>query len=432
VDDPSVTVPRPEVRIVHGYGLGIEAARGARVRIGDDGGLVVSRPGSSDLSVPATGVTRMVWLDGRETGAIFSGVLTRLVLRVHRRLAVLAVDGVPLGMASGSCVVLDGDRPVVSWLVDETAPGAGDASTRRRQSGSVALARGLGLVLEPPSPGAAVDRRAVRRVAVRQDRTPGWYRAAEPWAILAALVLAATSWGGFDGDDVVWGPVVALALALPVSWTSLVQRRRALDLLSAPPDPGTRGVHRPAAPAAGDDVQLQLGAGDVVVVGGDGSESWLPGPDVVGGVATILVLHDQLRVLDARDELIVLLPTDRFAPDPASCQALAEVAGAAGIRVEVLEPPPGRAAPPQVSPALGSGAWENGDVSPLQVWLMWAVGLFLVVAGFAVRQRHEVLGTVVAIGGALVLGSWLWSQWSLWRWKRTIRGRERSWTSRSS
>jgi hypothetical protein len=426
VDDPSVTVPRPEVRIVHGYGLGIEAARGARIRIGDDGGLVVSRPRSSDLSVPPTGVTQMVWLDGRETGAIFSGVVTRLVLRVNRRLAALAVDGVLIGMTSGSCVVLDGERPVVSWLVDETSPGAGDASTKRRQSGSVALARGLGLVLEPAPPGAAIDRRAVRRVAVRPDGTPGWYRAAEPWAILAALVLAATSWGGFDGDDVAWGPVAALVLALPISWTSLVQRRRALRLLATPPEPGVRGVHRPAGPAVGDDVQIQLGADDVVVVGGDGSESWLPGPGVAGGVTRILVLHDQLRVLDAQDELLVLLPTDRFAPDAASCQGLADVARAAGIRVDVLEPPPGPAAGPQVSPALGSGAWENGDVSPLQVWLMWAVGLFLVVAGFAVRQRHEALGAVVALGGALVLGSWLWSQWSLRRWKRSVPRRETS------
>jgi hypothetical protein len=57
---------------------------------------------------------------------------------------------------------------------------------------------------------------------------------------------------------------------------------------------------------------------------------------------------------------------------------------------------------------------------------MWAVGLFLVVAGFAVRQRHEALGAVVALGGALVLGSWLWSQWSLRRWKRSVPRRETS------
>lgn len=421
-----MTVPRPEVRIVHGFGLGIEAARSARIRATDTGELVVSRPHRPEQVVSPGELTQVVWLDGRETAAIFSGVLTRVLLRLNRRLVPLAVDGVPIGLASGACVVLAGDRPVVSWLVDETAPGAGDASTKRQQSGSVALARGLGLVLESWPAGAAIDRRAVRRVGVRQDGTPWWYRAAEPWAILAALVLAATSWGGFDGDDVAARAVVALVFALPVSWVSIVQRRRALDLLSTPPDPGGRGVHRPAATAAGDDVQIQLGSRDVVVVAGDGSESWLPGPDVVGGVSTIMVLHDQLRVLNSRDELVVLLPTSRFAPDEASCRGLAEQAGPAGIRVEMLEPPPGPAVPPQVSPALGSGAWENGDVSPLQVWLMWAVGLFLVVAGFAVRQQHELLGAVVAVGGVVVLGTWLWSQWSLRRWKRSIGRRETS------
>lgn len=409
---------------MHGYGLGIEAARGARIAPGDDGTLVVSRPRSPEQVLPVADVTGVVWLDGRQTAAVFGGAATRLLLRLNRRLRGTTVDGVPFGMESGSCVVLAGDRPVVSWLVWETAPGAGDAATQRRQSGSVALARSLGLVLEPLPAGSSLRHATVRRVAVRQHDTPQWYRSAEPWAILAALVLAATSWRGFDGADVLAASALALLLALPVTWRSVVERRRALALLTTPPGPDGRGVLRPASAVEGDLAQVQLGGRDVVVVGGDGSETWLPGPRVVGGVSSILVVHDQLRVLDARDELLMLVPTDRFAPDTAGCERLAGLADAVGIRCEVLEPPPGAVAPPQVSPVLGSGAWENGDVSPLRAWLMGPVGLCVVVAGFATRQQHEIAGLVVAVGGAVVLATWTWSQWSLHRWKSSIRRRE--------
>ncbi|MET1038028.1 MAG: hypothetical protein ABW075_07120 [Aeromicrobium sp.] len=416
-----MTPPLPEVRVVHGFGLDIEAARTTRVRVDDQGDLVVARPGGAARVVAsAADVRQVVWLDGPETARIFGSPLTRLFLRVNRRAAAVSADGVPIWLASGSCVVLTDRGPVVSWLVDETAPGTGDASTRRQQSGSVALARGLGLTLEASPPGTAVDRRAVRRSAVRWTGARPWIGAASSVALLASLVLAALSWGGFDGDDVAVQAVLALVLVLPVAIATLVLRRRAMRLMTTPPDPADRGVHRPAPLADHDLAHLQLGPHDVVVVSGDGTETWLPGPAVVGGVARIQVVHDQLRMLDARDGLVDLVPTDRFAPDGPSCDALVAAASRAGITVDVLDPPPGVVASPRVSAVVASGGWHTGDISPLQVWLLGAAGLFVVVAGFATGQQHALLGPVVSAGGAVVVGNWVWGRWSLRRWIRSV------------
>lgn len=421
-----MTSPVPEVRVVHGLGLDIEAARTSRIRVDGEGSLVISRPGSSPRIVAAADVRHVVWLDGVATARIFAGPWTRLLLRVNRRSSPLGTDGVPIWMVSGSCVVLTDQGPVAAWLVDETAPAAGDASLKRQQSGSVAVARGLGLVLEPPAPDLALRRRAVRQVAVRGSRSSSWIATSASVAMLVALLLAARSWSGFDGDDVRVPAVLALVLALPVAVATLVLRRRAMRLMSVPPEPGSRAVYRPARQPEHELLQIQLGPHDVVAVAGDGSEVWLPGPAVAGGVTQIQVVLDQLRVLDAHDGLLQLLPTTRFAPDVASVEALRTAAARAGVTVETLVPPADVTAPRRASDVLRTGGWETGDISPLQVWLLWAVGLFLVVAGLATGQQHPALGWVICVGGVLVAAAWAWNRWSLRRWVTSFERRETS------
>ncbi|MCD9199316.1 hypothetical protein [Aeromicrobium wangtongii] len=422
-----MTRTRAEVRVVVGFGLDIEMARQTRVRIDAGGDLVVSRPGASPRVVArSTDVTKTVWLDGSETARIFAGPWSRLLLRINRGLRPLAVDGVPVWMMSGSCVVLTDRGPVAAWLIDETAPTAGDPSHKRHQSGSVALARGLGGVLEPASPDVVIDRRAVRRVAVRGSTMATRVPVVESLAVLAALILSGRAWAGFDGDDVRVGAVLALVLAVPVAIGSVVRRQRAIRLMSTPPEPRDRVVYRPPGRADGDLVQLQLGPDDVVAVSGAGSEIWLPGPAVTGGVARIQVVHDQLMVLGADGGLLQLLPTDRFAPDVASCEALDAAAAPADVRVDILEPPPGVAAPPAVSELLRRGSWQNGDASPLQAWLLGIVGLFLVVAGLATGDQHPLLGRVVSAGGVLVVAAWVWTRWALRHWVRSVERRVRT------
>lgn len=415
-----MTSPTPEVRVVHGFGLDIEAARATRIRIDGEGGLEVRRPRAPARRVASAAQVRSVlWLDGPETTRIFAGPATRLLLKVNRRLRSISDQGGPVWLASGSCVVLTDRGPVVAWLVDETAPGAGDSSVKRQQSGSVAIARGLGLTLEAAPREVEIAPREVRAVSVRWSGSRPWLVIVTTVAMLASLVLSARSWAGFDGDDVTPSAIAALVLALPVSVLSLVLRRRALRLMSVPPPAEDRRVYRPRGHSDHDTVQLQLGVDDVVVVGSDGSEAWLAGPAVAGGVATIQVVHDQVRVLDAREGLLHTLQSARFAPDEPSCEALRTAGATVGIEVDVLVPPPGRAEPPSVHGVVVSG-WQGGDVSVLYAWLMWAVGLFLVVGGFAVGQQHTVLGQGVSVGGAVVVVIWVWGRWSMRRWVRSV------------
>ncbi len=417
-----VATPRAEVRVPYGVGADIAVARSVRLRVGTDGELVVAGPGEERVAAPPGGVQEMVWLDGRATTRILGSPVSRFLTRRNPVLRRLSVDGVPLQHVSGLCVALGAAGPVAAWLVDETAPGSGDPSTKRRQSGSVALARALGLTLEAAPDDERLDPAAVRRVLVRSSTTSARTVLVVSVAVVVALLLSARSVGGFDGD-VVWPYALgALVLALPVALAALRARRRTLDLVSHPPEPSSRQVHRPAASSDATTTQVQLGREDVVVVPGDGSETWFAGPAVAGGVSVVQVVADRLVLVDARDEQLAMLPSGLFAPDDASVASLARAAEAAGVRVDVVAAPTGRREPPGDWFATGP-TLQSGDLSPLQPWVMWLVAPLLLLGGLATVEDAPAVGYVVVAGAVVVLACRVWCWWTWRSWTAALRRR---------
>lgn len=403
---------RAQVRVAVGAGIDIEHARTDRIEV-VDGALRVTRVGAPPIVVAsAADVTEVLWLDGRQTTAIFGSPWSSALTRLDRRAAsVRRSDGVPVWFAGGCCVVLTADGPVAAWFIDQTTPGGGDVSVRRAASGSVALARSLGVTLEALPPDRAVERRAVRRVAVNGTGETAGLTRVSLWGSMLAVVLAALSFAGFDGAAITPAATFAWGLTVVLTVLSVHARRRALALMDRPPPPAGRVVH-PAITARS---HIQVGADDIVLVTGDGTEHWLAGPNVVSGVHHIQLVDDHFHFLNSRRETITMEPADRIVSDPAAAETLRADAAAVGVDLEILIPPQGRSRPVTVTDLLRHG-WHSGDVTVVQSWLLWPLAPMLFVAGAATANEVEWWGRIIQATAVIVLACRVWCTWALRRW----------------
>jgi len=410
----------PQVRISYGAGLDIPAARESRISVvGDD--LVVTTPHTGTQTFPLSEVEALWWLDPATTASIFSTRYERFLVRHNRAQSRLAPDGVPPPFWSGSCVVVGPRGPVAAWVVDETAPGRGDAETKRRTSGSEALAGACGSALTLGPPDVALAAADVRRVALRSALTTSLTPRLATAGVLAATLLL--SWGGVALDGEVGWPyaLAAVVLSLPLAALATSARHRALRLVTTSPTPHGREVFRPPS-AQGTPRQMQLGRDDVVLVPGDGGETWLPGPAVAGGVASIVVDHDRMRFRDHHGDEIQSDSHAWWLDGPEDLDALRSAAANSGITVEESAPF-ARAAPRTSINSWAAPSLAAGDLSLLLPWLMWLVAPLAIVEGLASVPESAVAGWAIAAGGSVALTLKVWCWWAWRRWLRAARRR---------
>jgi hypothetical protein len=422
-----VTVRAPEVRFVRGHGLEIAAARELRIAVGDDGSLEVRRPRGVMTSLPVADVTGAVWLDPDRTAQLLRrGPVSAagLVRRLNRPLHALTGGAAPF--TTGGAVVLVGrDGPLLSWVVDETVPWAGDAEERRTTSGAQALVRALGLVLEPAD-DRAPDLLAVRRARVAPTSVTTRDRAVALVSVVVAGILATIALRGLEEPTATSTIAAAAAvLALVPAVALLARGRRAfLALATTPPPPDGRVVHRPR-PSAG--AEVQLGPADVVVVDGAAGESWLPGPRK-GGVSKALLGPDGVHLHDDRDHLLHAMATADLIPDDSAAEAFGTACAAAGIELVEHRSLPLAAATEPVRlrhtevPWLLSG-WRVGDLGLVASTLLWLV-LAVLAPGIAAALGHGALGWVALAGYAGCLATVVWCWLALRRWRRGVVHRE--------
>ncbi len=423
-----MTARAPHVRIVHGFGLDIASARSARIDVTDDGVLEVRRPGHDPVVVAsAADVTQVVWLDAERTTRVFATGWQQVTNRLFgwwlgRRGAGSLAGSAPPWMGSGACVVLTAGGPVASWLVDEVTPGDGDASQRRTTSGSVALARGLGLTLEAATESDTIRPADVRRVWLRRSTTPRWLSPLAELSAIGSLLLAVASWSiAGNALAAVLAPL-SLVLGAWVVAANVLLRRRALSLIGTPPVPEGRTVCRPAGLDASDPQQLQIGADDVVVVDGDGGETWLPGP-ALGGVATIMVLESATTFLDSRHAVLHGRAGWRLAADEAGRGQLERACREVGIEPDVVSAPARSSGALNVHLGPGLGM---GDLGPLGPYFLGFTPFALVPGGLVAAQDVPWLGWTVVVGAVAMLAGRAWCWWSLRGWRRSVLRRETS------
>ena len=434
-DAPDVLSSDAEVRRTAGAGLDIALARHLRIRV-SDAEVVLERPGRPPQHVcSVTDVSRALWLSPAVTAELLmarreraahrlgSGTTTRVARRRGGdTVAGLVQDDGPGVAGSGAVVLLRGTDPVLCWLVDDMTPGGGDADERLRTSGSAALVRALGLVVEPATDDPGLTARDLRSVQVPRTAVTPAASTVAPAALLLSGVLAFFAWPlpGLDGRT--WFAAAALLLGLPPALLLARDRSRLLGLVRRAPAPDGRHVVRPPRAPAGDTAQLQLGTHDVVVVTGRGEEVWLKGP-ALGGVASAVGSDKDLQLVGRDGRQLLALTTRDLAPDDATWRDVAERCRSVGV--EASWHPVPLATPQQ--------PWRlSGDVDPFAVSarldgdgglvtgsLATLAPLVAVVAGLGVLEESRPTGLAVLVLALAWTALRGWSVLSLRRWTRS-------------
>lgn len=443
-DAPGVLSSDAEVRRTAGAGLDIALARHLRIRL-RDGDVVLERPGRPPRRVCSVAdASRALWLPPATTAELLlsrreraahrvgSGTATR-VAREHGGDALAGLvraDG-PGTAGSGAVVLLRGEDPVLCWLVDDMTPGGGDADERLRTSGSAALVRALGLVIEPVTGDPGLTAGHLRDVQVPRTAVSPAASALAPAALLLSGVLAFFAWPlpGLDGRT--WFAAAALLVGLPPALLLARDRSRLLGLVRRPPAPAGRHVVRPVRALAehtgdtGDTAQLQLGPRDVVVVTGRGEEVWLKGPEL-GGVTTAVGSDKDLQLRDRDGRQLLALTTRDLAPDDAAWRDLAERFGSNGVEASWHPVPLATAQQPwrlsgEVDPFAVS-ARLDGDGGLVTGSLATLAPLVTVVASLGVLEDSRPAGLLVLLLALAWSTLRAWSVLSLRRWTRSRAG----------
>jgi hypothetical protein len=430
----------PEVRIGYGPGLLIPHARHLRLRAEADGVVRLTRPGRPPEVLATPGqIVRAVWLSPRQaTGLLpFGERILAPTQRVQiwwwRRRAPdpgpAADGGVPWRAAYGAVILFGQAGPVAAWFVGDVTPWAGDAAERRETSGSVALVRALGLVLERAEPGERIDARAARRVRLDSRHLPTVAAAGLSVGLIASFALALATLGH---AGTITGAAVGLSsllLGLPAIAVRARLRARLLGLVTHPPEPDGRAVFRPAYVTGADDpCQIQFGSHDVVVVNGAGIEHWIPGPEL-GGVTTCLVSEEDVHLQDRANRVLHVLSAPDLVTGEDDRRGLAQACRVAGIAVEHTPLPLAtRNLPTRLRHRDELGFPASSDqygnivnhLVPVLSWL--AVALHLPLAALA-ASRVPVVGVPYLVGALAWAGSTAWTDLSLRAWKRGVRRR---------
>ena len=375
-------------------GRALPAVRAMRVRVGDDGALVLTQPDGSQRVLAGSGEVRR----------------TVLVDYAERRL-------VPGGGYTGPVLLLlgaDGGLLVAFILLDWQPPSASDERDALEVSGFRALAAALGLPLEPPEKDDVPADRVVRRALLRPLPPRPWPgRWATPLGVLG-LVLC---WLAMVGSEEAIGAVfvvATLAVVGPVlvsSSRARAQARRAAAtgatagqwtgtvLRPRPDQPVTRGLA---------EVALQIDPDDLVLTD-RGREVWLPGPRR-GGVTHAVIDQTVVRLTDAVGRSYAHLDTQLWAPTRDVQVQLEAELSAAGLTV-TLTPLPGIGRYPTVGhlasapmpPRQFLSDAERGDPTLSMTWLSgMAAALTLVGALLSIVWDPLVGGALSIVTAVLV------------------------------
>lgn len=381
---------RPELRPALLGGRSLAAARELRVRVDDDGSLVVVRPGGVREVLAAPGTVR------------------RALHVEHEQARPLRVC--PGEIADDLLVLLGDDGPVLAvQVLDWAPPTVVLDDVLRRTTGFRALVQALGLPLEPAGPDDLdrLDPTALQRVLVRaQRRVPG---PRAPFLVLLPAMVLGIAAGGFSGTvGAVVLELLCLLLGAPVLLAWVRARRESLLAPRVPRPGGPRAAVLPQGtqgqPAGLAAARMEVSPEDVVLVD-RGRELWLPGP-AAGGATTLALDEVRVRLLDTAGDELVCMPAALWCPDAAGVAALRGQAEAAGLQVVegpgdsawTGEPTDLRRARTRPSRLLGPA--ERGDLrdAPYGLGLLYAM---CAVAGGAVATASSLLGLpllVVALG----------------------------------
>ena len=299
---------------------GRRLVREMRIRVDEQGTLLVERPGGRTDRLAGPGeITRIVLVDA-PAGASGS----------RYGAALLPAD------AYGVLVFLAGERPVLALRLAEWLPTAArdlDDRAVRDVSGANAVAAALGLAVEPGDPMMADWARGV--VVSPRPSLPAPYR-----ALLAAGYVATAVWFvsllvarlGTTSRPALAGLAGATgALLLTVAW--LATRRIATKPL-APPH-GREIAPVPAGPVPKgfrERCRLYVSPDWVVLVDAAGREAWMPGP-ASGGV-TFASVTTEAVVLDGPAGIgMAALPRDAWIATREAEAVLRERLAGAGLAV---------------------------------------------------------------------------------------------------
>lgn len=438
-----MTARSPEMRVVRGWGTGIQHARHTRIWVDGEGVLRSVRPGEQpQVITSAATATRAIWLTPTDTRALLGSAPGRLLgragrglsRRLLRRRMGAAVDpsreGADVFHAasySGALVVMEGDTPVLVAPLQEFVPWAGEHAERRETSGATAVVRALGLVLEARTDDDVLAPRALRAVAFSLDPRRAVVSSAALLLSLTAGVLAFLTWPfGGSRTGVVLGIASLAAAAWPV-WALVRSRRAFLALVTTPPEPSGRGVYRLPRSRVGDSfAQLQLGARDVVIATGAGLEVWLPGPDI-GGVTVCHVADDDIHLKDDKGRIMHVMLTDDVVPEARMRGDLAAACAHAGIAyrddplwIATANLPVRFVHDSTNPPGLSQSAWDQGAVVEVLDDLLLLGAVMLLAGGIAAAVSQPPWGWIVVAGAVVWLSARVWSGQVHRRWRRGV------------
>lgn len=438
-----MTARAPELRIVRGWGLGVQAARAIRLAVDDDGVLRLHRPDSSSrVLTSASKVTRAIWLTPSDTRDLLGSWGTRRLGGLGRTVSrgILHRRGVPMPddagdgsdvfdreSYSGAIVLLSGEQPVLACRLQELVPWAGDQSERRETSGAAALTRALGLVLEARSTDDRLAAATLRKVLLEPQPGRGRTQAAALVLAFVAAVLAFATWptGGTTA-----GAVLGVASLVAAAWpliTYVQSRRQFRRLVAGPPDPAGRVIYRLPRSRVGDSfAQVQLGDRDVVLVDGAGLEVWLPGP-ALGGVHLVHLGDDDIHLRDERGRLLHAMLVDEVAPDGSDRTAFIQVCRDAGLEVRddvmpiaTINQPVRFVHDDSFRPGQLGSAWDAGGVVEVLDDLLLLGAVILLPGAVAAAVSGPVWGWLVLAGAVAWLGARLWCGQLLRSWRRDV------------
>lgn len=390
----------PLVRWGYGRGLGLAAARQQALVVEEDEVRLRTANGTRVLA-GAGEVVRAVWCDPPVAAALTPWSARAGLAGFARHSA-----------DEGAVVLLDrADRPVASWLVFHTTPGRSpSAAARRRAGGSDAVARALGIELEPA--GSSVpEARALRSAQIRPpEQSTGsgmWLPLTVLAGVLSFLCLrfweeAAGAWWGLAALAAAAGPVIASA-----------RGRLAFLRLAAGPPAGDAVRYRPGAGAG----EVLVSPDEVGIITGGAVETWMPGPSR-GGVSRAVVGDDEVHLVDDGGFLWLTLDRDHLLPDDAAHARWTAACSEAGV-VVVNEPVLAEGNAVRLRPTADEvdqlPERQRGDLGVATSALL-SLGALLLLPGALLS-----LGTSPALGWLVMLGdlAWIISRvWQTWTWRR--------------